>query len=39
MAGPIDELLSTTLKNWVEDNAIDNIFKTPRGSCRVALDA
>ena len=28
MAGPIDELLSTTLKNWVEDNAIDNIFKT-----------
>src|SRR6266513_2283161 len=28
MAGPIDELLSTTLKKWTEDNAVDNVFKT-----------
>lgn len=28
MAGPIDEILSTTVKAWVDSTAHDNIFKT-----------
>lgn len=28
MAGPVSEILSTTLKNWVSDNAYDQIFKS-----------